>query len=111
MALKCPKYLTGDSRHEFLRLQKEIQFQSSDLHQLVTYCEAVERYRLATEAVKREGLTITEKVFDRNGTHKADRIVRNPNLLTQREAATLMLRTAYLLGLTDLEDDEDAYAS
>jgi phage terminase small subunit len=86
-------------------------FQASDYSTLLAYVEAFARYRLASEAVEREGLTVEYPVFNRSGLQTSTRRVRNPNLLTLKDERAAMLRAAYLLGLTDLADDEDTYAS
>jgi P27 family predicted phage terminase small subunit len=109
--MKAPTHLSTTARREWNRLTREIEFQASDFSTLLAYVEAYSRYKLASTAVDKEGLTVEYPVFNRSGVQVSTKRVRNPNLLTLKDERAAMLRAAYLLGLTDVADDEEPYAS
>jgi phage terminase small subunit len=105
--MKAPIRLSATAKQEWQLLSREIEFQPSDYSTLLAYVEAFARYRLTSDAVEREGLTVDYLVFNLSGIQVSTRRARNPNLVTMKDERAAMLRAAYLLGLTELTDDED----
>lgn len=95
LPLSRPDWLSAGGRHEWDRVAPDLTAMRAahqvDSSALAAYCEAVARFRVATELVARAGLMLK----DRDGT-----IRRNPAVAQARDASIEMRMWAREFGLT-----------
>ena len=105
MPITPPRHLSAEAKKEWRRLNKEIEFQPSDVSTLTLYVEAMERYTALSQQLKEEGMTIVENVFGRSGNQVGTRIVRHPSLVTLKEQSGIIMSCARALGLNEIDED------
>jgi P27 family predicted phage terminase small subunit len=111
MRLSPPRHLSAEAKREWKKITAEIEIEPTDAPVLTLLVEAIERYRAATDQIKREGITVTVQVFGRSGNRVGEKQERHVSLITQKEASAVILSCSRALGLNQPADDEPVVRS